>query len=157
MLHERTSVRAILLTPARDVLLMRIRPPDGGAAFWITPGGGKEPGETTEACLRRELREELGLSEYEIGPVVWRRHHTFDWGPRRISQREEYRIVEVERFEPIMSDPIEATTLDRFRWWKHADLALATERLTPISLADIVSRFLRDGPPTEPLEVEVVI
>ena len=58
---ERTSIRAILLTPSHEVLLMRIRPPDGRAPFWITPGGGIEAGESRAECLRRELREEVGL------------------------------------------------------------------------------------------------
>ena len=46
--------------------------------------------------------------------------------------------------------------LDEFRWWEVADLANATERLTPLSLAGIVNRYLRSGPPIEPLSVEII-
>jgi len=156
MITERHSVRAILLTPSRDVLLMRFRPPNGDAPFWITPGGGMEPGETPEACLRRELSEELGLSDFTVGPILWRRHHTFDWADRRISQREEYWIVHVAPFEPVMSDSVEAAAVDRFKWWSLAELFATKERLTPLSLAKILDRYVTDGPPTEPLEEEVL-
>ncbi|MBN1311314.1 MAG: NUDIX domain-containing protein [Anaerolineae bacterium] len=155
---ERQAIRAILLTPQNEVLLMRIHPPGNDECFWwITPGGGLEPSETIEDGLRRELREELGIEEFEVGPLVWRRQHTFDWADKRICQREEYFIVHVERFEPKMTDPVEATVLDRFRWWPAAELAEASERLTPLSLADIVERYLTEGAPQEELDVEVLV
>jgi 8-oxo-dGTP pyrophosphatase MutT (NUDIX family) len=154
---EREAIRAILLTPEDEVLLLRIRPPQDGDWFWITPGGGLEPGETIEAGLRRELKEELGLEHFMIGPLVWRRQHTFNWAERRICQREQYHVVHTTRFQPSMSDSIEAEVLDRFRWWPVVELERASERLTPRSLAQIVAQYLAQGPPHEPLEMEVLV
>src|SRR5689334_24818843 len=108
MLVDRASIRAILLSRENEVLLLRIRHPDTKEGFWITPGGGLEPGEGITDGLKRELKEELGLEEYAVGPLVWRRQHTFNWAGKRICQREQYYIVRADRFEPRMSDPEEA-------------------------------------------------
>ena len=152
----REAIRAILITPTAEVLLMRIRPPDRDECFWIAPGGGMEPGETVESCLKRELEEELGLLQFAFGPLVWRRQHTFNWDGQRVRQSERYYIVQTDRFEPKMSDAIEARALQQFRWWPASELANAEERLTPLALAAIVERYLKCGPPNEPLEVEVL-
>ena len=136
---------------------MRIQPTNLREGFWITPGGGLEPGETADSCLRRELQEELGLEHFEVGPLVWRRQHTFNWAGKRIRQREQYHIVHVSRFEPRMSDAAEAKVLDRFQWWSISELRKANERVTPLSLAQIVTRYISQGPPREPLEVEVLV
>jgi 8-oxo-dGTP pyrophosphatase MutT (NUDIX family) len=155
--EEREAARAILLTPQHEVLLLRVRLPELDESFWIAPGGGLERGETVEECLRRELREEVGLDQLTLGPLVWRRQHTFNWARRRICQRERYHVVRVEKFEPRMLDEAEAKVLERFQWWPAHELFSARERLTPLSLAHIVARYLSEGAPTEPIELEVLV
>ena len=58
-------------------LLITQRPAGGHlAGLWEFPGGKLEPGETWEAGLRRELREELGV-EVEVGRLFCEVHHAY--------------------------------------------------------------------------------
>jgi mutator protein MutT len=47
---------------------------------WEFPGGKREPGETMAECLRRELREELGI-DATVGAEIWRAQHTYPGRP----------------------------------------------------------------------------
>ncbi|MBU0492450.1 MAG: NUDIX hydrolase [Chloroflexi bacterium] len=45
----------------RRILLICHREHDSGRTYWLIPGGGREPGETEEQCVQREMREETNL------------------------------------------------------------------------------------------------
>ncbi|MBI4342403.1 MAG: NUDIX domain-containing protein, partial [Candidatus Omnitrophica bacterium] len=50
-------------------LICRRRRGDFLGGFWEFPGGKRKPRESWEACLRRELREELGVAVTAIRPL----------------------------------------------------------------------------------------
>jgi 8-oxo-dGTP diphosphatase len=54
-------VTAAIIVQDGSVLLARRGPGDPLAGKWEFPGGKLEDGETPEACLARELHEELGV------------------------------------------------------------------------------------------------
>ena len=57
-----------------------------------------DEGESDEAGLRRELREELGLSGFELGPLLWSREQWFLDEPGHCGQRENVYLVRVDTF-----------------------------------------------------------
>jgi mutator protein MutT len=57
-------VAAAIIQQEEKILLTRRKPDSVLGGFWEFPGGKQEPGETLECCLRREVKEELGV---EIG------------------------------------------------------------------------------------------
>jgi 8-oxo-dGTP diphosphatase len=70
------EVAAGILTRNDRVLACRRRFEGSHAGKWEFPGGKRQPGESLTACLRRELREELGIDAV-VGPELWRTRHFY--------------------------------------------------------------------------------
>ena len=56
------------------ILICRRRRGGFLGGFWEFPGGKRERGESWETCLRRELREELGIGVRSVRPLCRLRH-----------------------------------------------------------------------------------
>jgi 8-oxo-dGTP diphosphatase len=158
-LRIRPAARAVLLDPDDRILLVRFEFP--ARTVWATPGGGIEPDETAEDALRRELEEEAGLTEFELGPLVWTRLHIIPFiGGQWDGQREQYHLIRVPAFEPqprLTWEQLNREYVFGMRWWTVAELGEAPPEtlFAPSRLPELLLGLLRDGPPPQPVDVGV--
>jgi 8-oxo-dGTP diphosphatase len=66
---------AVIIQSGRVLAAQRLA--GARAGQWELPGGKVEPGETREACLARELREELAI-EIEVGACLKSVDHDYE-------------------------------------------------------------------------------
>ncbi len=152
----RPAVRALVLDPADRVLLVRFEWPD--KTVWAPPGGGVEPGETDEDALLRELAEESGLRDFEIGPPVWTREHWFTGMQGWAGQAERLYLVRTGVFEPApewTTEQLRAEGIAEQRWWTLPELETVGAIFAPRRLPALLRDLLEDGPPAEPIDVGV--
>jgi mutator protein MutT len=58
---KRLTVAIALIIDGSRILIARRKKNDSFGGFWEFPGGKCEEGESTSDCVRREIREELGI------------------------------------------------------------------------------------------------
>lgn len=149
LLPLRDAVRAVVLDDLDRILLVRFQLADGG--LWATPGGGVEPGETPEATIRRELHEEVGLVNLDLGPIIWERTHEFPFADFR-GQRERFFLVRTPQFDvkpAFTKEDLAAEGLTGARWWTLAEIRESRiERFAPRRLGRFLAELLKNGPPS---------
>lgn len=148
-------MRVVLLDEADNVLLVRFR--DGMRSWWCAPGGGLEPGESHEAAARRELREELGLEAFDLGPWIWTRRHAGTFRGRDFDQAERWFLGRATAFAPAPSAMMDVEHGEGdMRWWSVDELVAKTgESFTPRRFPALLRALLIEGPPTHPIDVGV--
>lgn len=145
----RRVARVVLLDPQDRILLLHGHEPDDPADdWWFTPGGGVEGDETREEAALRELMEETGITEVELGPVLWRRKCSFPFAGRRWDQDEWYYLARTDRTEIAAAGltELERRSVAGARWWTCRELTRAHETVYPTRLAGLLRTLLDEGP-----------
>lgn len=128
---------------------------DPVAHWWVTPGGGVDPGESDLEAAVRELWEETGLvvdAGALVGPLLTR-DVVHGYSDKVVDQTEVFYTVRVPAFEvdTAAHTEEELLTVADIRWWTLADLAGTTDDVWPRDLLAVLElsdrpHEWRDGP-----------
>jgi 8-oxo-dGTP pyrophosphatase MutT (NUDIX family) len=114
--------------------------------YWLTPGGGLDPDESSAAGATRELAEETGLrvAPEDLGPPVWREVIEYPFDGRWYRQEQEFFLVRVPAWNVDTRgfDEVERGSIDGHRWWTVEELERTTERFYPEGLPGVLRRVL---------------
>lgn len=85
----------------------RVAVMQSGYGTWVFPKGGFEPGETAEQAARREIREEIGLSDLTCKASLGSTEHSFEAEDGRFSKTVDWFLFEAPPQAEVRADPRE--------------------------------------------------
>lgn len=158
-MKTRNVSRVVLMNSRQEVLLLRhadALPADpnrpGLVAYWGTPGGGVEDGESFAAAAVRELEEETGIAISEPGPWIWTRERVLNDGDVLRRYHERYFLVRANVDGPFRDRSGEGIL--EYRWWSTASMRVTDEALLPAGIADFVDSLASGVLPSPPIWIE---
>ena len=136
--------RVIILNAAGEVFLLRGTDPGepDRPAFWFTPGGKIDLGETAQEAAARELQEEVGITiaPTMLGKVVGTEDVTYRFNG--VSYRQSGVFFALRHESPSLNpaglNSIEAQTIDTGRWWSLSEIQATKETIYPAHLGEIL-------------------
>jgi 8-oxo-dGTP diphosphatase len=144
-MRRRPSSRLLILDLAGQVLLFRFAFKSGalaGEAYWATPGGAVEAGESFAQAALRELMEETGIRRDNVGPGLTRKEF-----PLRLENGET--VWADERYFVIRSadravaregwTALEKEVMAEHKWWSVEELSVTTETFWPKDLVALIA------------------
>ena len=148
----RPTVRVLLLDRDGRILLMKGRLPGmPGQGAWFTVGGKVEEGESYLEAATREIAEETGILDAELGPVVWLREGVLGI-PHPTRFVEQYVVARCDAAEPSRHgwQPDERELIDDIRWWTLQELTVTPDAVFPPGLAQLLPDVLAGRFPPAP-------
>lgn len=139
----RRGVRVVVTDGTHVLLFADTDPGVPGSRWWVTPGGGMDPGETEIETALRELAEETGLAasaDQLAGPVL-RREAVHGYSDQVCTQTESFYVLHTARFDVDISGHTvdEQLTLAGHAWLPLDALDAVPEPVWPAQLAEIVA------------------
>lgn len=145
-MRRRDSARLLILNGDGHLLLFHFvfkAGPMAGLAFWATPGGGLDDGETFEQAAVRELLEETGIRVDQVAPPIGQREFTFEAPPSGEWVISEERFFLIDAGDVALSrdgwTELEVEVMAEHKWWSRDELVRTEAKVYPEDLREMLA------------------
>jgi len=155
--RRRQAARVVILNENSQVLLIKAVDPanPNGEPWWEIPGGGIHYGEPSAHAAARELREEAGITQAEVGPVVWTQSVQFTFAGLFFDQDEFIHVAWTEQQELLAPtlESLEALAFQGIRWWNLDEVVAHEGRFLPPQLPRLLPDLVAGNIPETPIDI----
>ena len=160
MFLKRPAARVVLLDRSARILMVNAEDPldPFKQAWWEIPGGGVGRGEDSAAAAARELYEETGITDVEMGPVIWTQRVQFTFGGYYFDSDERIHVAWCDggEYRPQHLEALERAAFLGARWWDVDELLDSEEPVLPTLLREHLAPIVAGDLPVEPIDISPV-
>ena len=154
---RRPAARCVLLDREGRVLLIRAEDPidPRKVPWWEIPGGGIDYGEDSGEAALREIHEETGIPNVEMGPCVWVQQVEYTFAGYRFESDDRIHVAWCDggEYSPKGLEALEAAAFLGARWWLLHELLSDTEPTVPNRLKEFLPDLVRGDIPPRPIDI----
>ncbi len=157
MKQKRPAARVVLLDRDNRIFMINSYDPGDASkpAWWEIPGGGIDAGETAEQAARREIVEETGITEFELGPCIWTQQCEFTFAGYFFDSEEWIYVAWSDggEYNPQGLEYFEALAFKGAKWWDVDELLASDEPVLPPRLREFLAPVIQGVLPDEPIDI----
>jgi 8-oxo-dGTP pyrophosphatase MutT (NUDIX family) len=158
MVWRRQAARVVLIDSDGHTLLQHAADPadPSKVPWWELPGGGINAGESSGAAAARELAEETGIRDFEMGPCVWVRETEFRFAGWDFHQFERIHVAwcaPQPSTAPLQLEALEVVAFRGVQWWSVDDLVASSVQCWPSRIRTFLPDLVAGMLPSEPIDV----
>lgn len=111
--------------------------------------------EDSRTAAVRELYEETGISEVEMGPCVWVQQTAYTFAGYRFLSDDSIHVAWCDGgdYNPRGLEALEAAAFLGARWWTLDELLAAAEPTVPVRLREFLADLIDGRLPPEPIDI----
>jgi 8-oxo-dGTP pyrophosphatase MutT (NUDIX family) len=154
---RRPCARTVLLDREGRIFLIRSEDPVDPykPEWWEIPGGGMGRGEESAHAALRELHEETGIPNVEMGPCVWTQRTEYTFAGYHFEADDYIHVAWCDggEYAPRGLEALEAAAFRGAQWWTVDDLLVNDEPTIPYHLREHLPALVAGDLPATPIDI----